>query len=197
MHTTTNFRKHTSSNPIQKYFIERFYASIFESVRTINPTTILDAGCGEGFMLERFRRLGIGTTLLGVDVSQDAIAIGQKLHPHLTIGYGDIYRLAYQDDSFDLVICSEVLEHLQYPDKAMAELVRVSKKYCLLSVPHEPFFTIVNFIRGKNWSRWGNDEGHINHWTKSAFISFVSFWFDKYSHSEAFPWQIVTCKVKN
>ena len=146
-------------------------------------------------MLERLRRWGIGTALIGVDISHNALSIGKNLHPHLAIGHGDIYDLPYKDDSFDMVICSEVLEHLAFPAKAMEELVRVSKKYCLLAVPHEPYFTIANFLRGKNWSTWGNDKGHINHWTAGNFKSFTTTWFFSQQFRQTFPWQIIWGQV--
>lgn len=195
MKSTSNYRKHTSTNPVQKYLIKRFYKAIFEIVRTLKPATILEAGCGEGFMLERLKQWGIGTTLFGVDISGDAIAIGKKLHPNLNLLRGDIYSLPFKDDSFDLVICCEVLEHLLYPIKAMDEIVRVSKKYCLLSVPQEPYFTLANFLRGKNWSHWGNDPGHINHWTADNFNLFVTSWFVNHTNRQAFPWQIVSGQI--
>jgi SAM-dependent methyltransferase len=100
--------------------------------------------------------------------------LGKKDHPHLILKQVSIYELPYKDNSFDLVICTEVLEHLDDPQKALQEMVRVSKKYLLLSVPNEPIFMLSNFLRGKNWSRWGNDIEHINHWSSSSFQSFVS-----------------------
>ena len=53
------------------------------------------------------------------------------------------------------------------------ELMRVTRQYCLLSVPHEPFFCIANFLRGKNLTRLGNDIEHVNHWGKVSFVRFL------------------------
>ena len=49
------------------------------------------------------------------------------MYPSISIKQGDIYALPYNDNSFDLVICSEVLEHLEHPEKALTEVIRVSK----------------------------------------------------------------------
>jgi len=81
--------------------------------------------------------------------------------------------LPYKDNAFDLVLCTEVLEHLDDPQKGLKELVRVSKKYLVISVPNEPFFMFAQLVRGKNWSRFGNDIEHINHWTMFGFPQFV------------------------
>ena len=119
------------------------------------------------------------------------------MHPKLTLKEGTIYALPYKDNSFDLIICSEVLEHLEHPDKALEELQRVSKKYVALSVPNEPIFMISNFLRGKNWSRWGNDIEHINHWSTRKFAKFVSKEFSIVEVKRSFPWTIVIAKKKD
>ena len=91
-----------------------------------------------------------------------------------------------------MVICTEVLEHLENPELALMELKRVSKKYILLSVPNEPFFMLANLLRGKNISRWGNDIEHINHWSFWSFQSFIkSKGVNIAKKFFPFPWTIV------
>lgn len=116
---------------------------------------------------------GVGKKIEGVEYSQEAIKLGKKLFPNLTFKEGSAYELPYEDSSFDLVVCTEVLEHLDQPAKVLNEVLRTSKKYVLISVPNEPFFMLGNFMRGKNLSRLGNDPGHINHWTIATFLSFL------------------------
>src|SRR5579872_1370402 len=171
---TDNYRRHTHRNPIQKFLIWNFTRIFLKRAKKLRPQTVLDAGCGEGVFLWKLKQAGIGKKIEGIEYSQEAIAIAKKNHPTLSIKQGDIYKLPYPSNSFDLVICIEVLEHLEYPEKALSELERVSKKHCIISVPNEPLFMIANFIRGKNWSRWGNDIEHINHWSFVSFRKFVS-----------------------
>lgn len=169
----TNFVKHTSKNPIQKFLINNFYRTLVTLVKTLGPKTILDAGCGEGFTMDRLSKNGIGDKIEGVEYSKDAILLGKKHFPNLIFKEGSAYDLPYKDNSFDLVVCTEVLEHLDEPRKALKELIRVSGKYVAVSVPNEPFFMLGNFIRGKNLSHFGNDPGHINQWTIISFINFL------------------------
>lgn len=190
--TTDNYKKHTHKNPIQRYLIANFYKGFIEEVKSKKPKTILDVGCGEGFTLELLHDKKIGEKLEGVDFLKTAIEIGKKERPFLTLKEGTIYKLPYKDNSFDLVICSEVLEHLEDPKKALEELHRVTKKYIVLSVPNEPWFMMANFIRGKNWSRWGNDIEHINHWSTGAFTKFVSKKFKILSVRRPFAWTLLT-----
>jgi len=190
MKTTTNFEKHTSKNPLKQFFFNNFEKNLISLIAPLNPQKILDAGCGEGFTLSKFYELKIGQNLEGIDASYDAIGIGKKLYPYLDIKVGDIYNLPYPDNSFDLVTCMEVLEHLENPGKALSEVERVSSKYVLLTVPNEPLFTIFNY------TRWGQDIGHINKWSSSLFEKFIT------NHSSLiikevchpFPWTMILAK---
>lgn len=165
METTDNYRKHTSKNPLKIVFSANFKRDLISLIAPLNPQKILDAGCGEGFTLQSLYELKIGKTLEGIDFSKEAIEIGKKQYPHLNIKTGDIYNLPYKDNSFDLVICTEVLEHLENPQNAINELKRVSSKYILFTVPNEPWWMLFNF------TKWGRQKeiGHINHWSSSSF----------------------------
>jgi ubiquinone/menaquinone biosynthesis C-methylase UbiE len=171
MELTTNYKKHTSSNLIQRFLLARFNQRLVECVRVANPNNILDAGCGEGFTMTLLTEAGIQAAMTGIDFSDEAIAIARTTAPDLAISKASIYELPFKKSSFDLVICSEVLEHLENPDTAIAEITRVSKKYVLVSVPNEPYFQIANFLRGKYPRTFGNHPEHINHWSSDAIVS--------------------------
>lgn len=123
--------------------------------------------------MDKLSKFGVGKKIEGVEHSKDAITLGQKLFPNLNFREGSAYELPYKDNSFDLVVCTEVLEHLDHPAKVLSEILRTSRRYVLISVPNEPFFMLGNFMRGKNLSRLGNDPGHINHWTIVTFLNFL------------------------
>ena len=173
MNTTDNYKKHTHKNPIQRLLLWNFFKNLLGLISEKKVDSILDVGCGEGFTLNRLKEHGIGKRLEGIEYLKDAIELGKKTYPHVKITEGSIYDLPYKDNSFDLVLCTEVLEHLDNPSKALEELIRVSKQYLVVSVPNEPFFMFAQFVRGKNWSRFGNDIEHINHWTMLGFSKFV------------------------
>ncbi|MBI2031971.1 MAG: class I SAM-dependent methyltransferase [Candidatus Levybacteria bacterium] len=193
MEKTDNFRKHTSQNPLQKFLIDNFYKNLISVIKDLKINSVLDVGCGEGFTLNKLYENKIGKKLEGVDFLETAIELGKKTHPHLILNQGDIYKLKYQDNAFDLVMATEVLEHLEDPRKGLKELIRVSKKYILLSVPNEPFFMGANFLRGKNITRLGNDIEHIHHWTAKRFEQFTTnnsqSTIKKVRHP--FPWTIL------
>ncbi len=194
---TDNFKKHTSKNFLQRWLINNFYDVLISIVTKLNSESILDVGCGEGFTLSLLAKKNVDKTLEGIDSSVVAINIGKTLFPKISLKTGDIYNLPYEHDSFELVICSEVLEHLEDPGRALQELKRVSKKYCLFSVPNEPIFRLANFFRGKNISRWGNDIEHINHWSIHEFSDFIGGKLKILEKRLPFPWIMVLAKKNN
>jgi SAM-dependent methyltransferase len=78
---------------------------------------VLDAGAGEGSYRDRFREHRYVTADLGIgDARWDYSRLGTVC---------DLHRLAYRDASFDAVIATQVLEHLRWPDRFLAEVRRV------------------------------------------------------------------------
>jgi trans-aconitate methyltransferase len=64
---TTNYRKHTSGNRLQRRLIDRFHARLTAIVKGLHPETILDVGCGEGFVAESFLRAMPAVSITGFD----------------------------------------------------------------------------------------------------------------------------------
>jgi ubiquinone/menaquinone biosynthesis C-methylase UbiE len=195
MPETSNYQKHVNTNPIQKTLINNFYKSFFKMIKPLRSRTVLDVGCGEGITLKKLEEKKIGKNNEGIDYSSTAIKIGKKIYPQLKLSKGDIYKLDFKDNSFDLLICTEVLEHLKDPAKAVEEMKRVTSKYILISVPNEPFFIMANFLRGKYLKRLGNHPEHINHWTASGLEKFLKkqgLSIVKSRHP--FAWSIVLAK---
>ena len=112
--------------------------------------------------------------ITAVDYFEEAVLKAQKSNPRkICFNQGDIYHLACENQAFQIVMATEVLEHLEHPKEALAELVRVAQKYVIVSVPNEPFFCLGNLLSGKNICRLGNPIDHINHWTYYGFEKFI------------------------
>ncbi|MEA2101530.1 MAG: class I SAM-dependent methyltransferase [Thermodesulfobacteriota bacterium] len=110
-------------------------------------TRILDAGCGPGRHLgEAFRHMGVD--VIGIDMGMDDLITarntlnimrkeGQDGGGAYLTSRTDITNLPFGDSTFDIVICSEVMEHIPEHEKAAAELIRVLKpgRPLVVSVP--------------------------------------------------------------
>ncbi len=84
-----------------------------------------------------------------------------------------VETLEFADDEFELVAATEVLEHVDGPEQALAEMARVASAWLLVSVPHEPLWRALNMARGAYLRDFGNTPGHVNHWTARAFLGLL------------------------
>ena len=189
---TSNYRKHMSDNPVQRRLIDRFHEKITKIVTDLYPATLLDAGCGEGFVDDIFLKAMPALEITGFDVLEESIKLAQIRNPRGTFMVGDIYNIDAGDNSFDVVCSFEVMEHLHEPDRALAEMARVARRAVVLSVPHEPFFCLANAARGKNLDQTpkGSDPDHRNFWSREKFGRFVERELDVELLTGSMPWTI-------
>lgn len=186
-----NKQKHESKNPIQRALIGRFKQRAAELVRRAAPRTILDLGCGEGFMIEALLDAGIDAEFTGIDLSEQAIADAKaRVGARANFEVVDARKLVDDGRSFDMVMMLEVLEHIPDPAQMLPILKKLARSHVLLSVPWEPFFCGLNLMRGKNIARLGNDPEHVNHWTRHGFFRFLRPHFDVLATPGVFPWSM-------
>lgn len=161
----------------------------------------IELGCGEGFSTQRLREfLPKNVELQASEYVAELVPKAQKRNPKVKIIQESIYETTYQDNTFDLVFLLEVLEHLDYPDKALEELARIIKPdgYLVLGVPREPLWCTLNMARGKYLTHFGNTPGHLNHWPSFALKRFVTKNFGpvRVRHSPI-PWTQVLAQKKS
>lgn len=104
-------------------------------VEAVEGETVLDVGCGTGFLLDWLKQRRADLTLTGTDF---IIEPGTRTrHPDIRFVEGHVEQLPFEDASFDTVICTHVLEHILDFRGALAELRRVAGKRLILVVPRE------------------------------------------------------------
>jgi ubiquinone/menaquinone biosynthesis C-methylase UbiE len=191
---SSNYRKHTAANPLQRALIDRFHRKIVAEVSALAPRSFLDAGCGEGFVARLILEEMPDIDLTGCDLSASALAIARRSNPRAEFLPGSVAELPFPDKSFDVVGCFEVLEHLpaDLPRQALAEFARVARHAVVLSVPHEPYFHLANAARGKNLNvrPRGSDPDHHQLWTRAAFGAMVGEQLAVRKLHGSFPWTI-------
>ncbi len=183
--------KYTSKNPISRYLLNNFFDTLYHLVQPLNPTSLIDVGCGEGMTLTMLAPLLKNTTCQAVDLDSNEVADAKRNLPFVDVQVGSAYALPVADESVDLLICTEVLEHLDDPAAALKEFHRATSKYALLSVPREPIWRALNMMRGAYWKELGNTPGHLNHWSSGAFRQFVSPYFRVVDIRKPLPWTIL------
>ena len=196
---SSNYRKHTAANPLQRVLIDRFHRKIVAEVVARSPRTFLDAGCGEGFVARRILEAEPEIALTGCDVSGAALEMAASANVGARFVTGSIADLPFPDRSFDVVGCFEVLEHLpdDLPRQALSELARVARQAVVLSVPHEPLFSLANVVRGKNLDvrPRGSDPDHKQFWSRSGFGELVGEQLVVRRLVSSFPWTICVATV--
>lgn len=174
-----------------RHLVGRFLHRVSELAAVERPRRVLEVGCGEGIVLATLAARLPGTRLDGLEIDETALEEARNRCPGATLVRGDACAVPFDDQSFDLVVCLEVLEHLPEPARALRELRRVTRAGCLLSVPYEPYFRLGNLLRGKNVARLGDPTDHLQHWGPRGFTAFCGRELAVRVRTTAFPWLIV------
>lgn len=175
-----NYEKYMTKNPLKRKMVERLNEKIVNYIERLcteinkEKVKILDAGCGEGFISDLIDRNVENVQITGLEYTEEALKIARQMNQNITLIQGDIYSMPFEDHAFDIVLCTEVLEHLEKPDLALQELARVAEYTVFLTVPDEPWFCMGNLLALKNVSRLGNPIDHINHWTYRGFAKYIA-----------------------
>ncbi len=173
-----NLRKYQSANPLRRILVRRMQERVarlaLECCGRPGPVRVLDAGCGEGFNAAMLEKRMPGARIVLLDMSGEALEYARTLcSGHCEFRLGSVLELSFPEAAFDLVLCTEVLEHLEEPEQALSELLRVSSGRVLISVPEEPWFRAGNLLTLRNVRRLGNPPDHVNHWTYSGFRQWI------------------------
>lgn len=193
------FDKYGSNNPVVKWMMNGFERALSGLIAQARPASIHEIGCGEGYWVLRWNEQGIAAR--GCDFSAAVIDIARENSqsrglPPTLFRPRSIYDLCAGDDSADLVVCCEVLEHLENPEAGLKALQGVVERYLIISVPREPLWCALNLARGKYLSRWGNTPGHLQHWSEKGFIELVSRYFEVVEVRRPLPWTMLLCRPR-
>ncbi|WP_202552359.1 class I SAM-dependent methyltransferase [Ginsengibacter hankyongi] len=150
---------------IEQYLVPsrlEFYRSVIATAQQNDVTfyrkSIVDVGCGTGHLLSFLSENFPESNYSGIDFSEAALLIAKKTLPTAVFKKANIYEKL--NEKFDIVICTEVLEHLTNPDSALLNLLEGLKPggVCILSVPN---------------GRIDNYDGHINFWSPESWKIYI------------------------
>lgn len=148
-------------NIMNQYEVTKRMKVVFDELlpKSLKDKGILDAGCGTGlFSAEAVKRGGKVTSLdLGEKLLKE---VSKKCKSKLVVG--SVTDIPFKDNSFDIVICTEVIEHTDDPIKAISELCRVVKpggqliittpvKIWKFAVPIANFLKVRKYHALENW----------------------------------------------
>ena len=185
--------KYSTHNPVVRLLMGRFIAKVLGHVEDSKPKSVLDIGCGEGVITEMIGRQFPNGMVVGTDIDEGLLYKGTSSDVNNLV-VSEMPFHCFQPNSFDLVIMTEVLEHLEQPKAALKAISKITKGYALITVPHEPIWRIENMLRLKYLKDWGNTPGHIQHFSKGSFYRLLEEVFSEVRVSTSFPWLVAICR---
>ena len=191
------YDKYRSRNPLARRLMESFLEAFDVLSAAAGVSAAYEAGCGEGQLSFRMARRGVAVR--ASDISERLVreANRQAEADGLPARFecASIYDLTALDAGGELVVCCEVLEHLDDPAAALEVLANLARPYLLASVPREPLWRALNVARGAYWRRCGNTPGHVNHWSTAGFLRFLESRFEVVAVRTPLPWTMALCRV--
>lgn len=167
-------RYHKSPNPIVRFIERRRVGEIIRFLDARNFDRVIELGCGAGNIMEK---IGSAKELWGIDLSDFMLELAQQKKYKVPVKFvkANIEELPKKitDSKFDKIYCSEVLEHVENPDKVLGQIKRIAKKdsIVVVSVPNEKLINKIKMILQKlrlfalffpNISKKMDDEWHLH-----------------------------------
>ena len=193
---TRNLDKYERGQGIEARLLARFRRRLEAEVTALSPSSLLDAGCGEGVVTAWLADALPGAQITGADGRDDALEDLRRRSPRVRAVHADLYDLPFADGEFDVVVSTEVLEHLERPRDAVRELARVARTHVVVTVPHEPFFRGGNLARGRYVGRLGSTPGHLNTWGRRGLVGLLRPEVESVRWFSVFPWQAAVAPVR-
>lgn len=144
------------------------YIHSYQIIKTLSHlefNSLLDVGCSEGYKGALARHL-LGVEARNSDLSPEACKLSKKIF-NVDADPADMHDLPYSNEQFDVVTCSESLEHVTDYKKAVRELLRVAKKAVLITVPHDPLEEVQKNI--ELTEKGEAHHAHIHHFDNGHF----------------------------
>ncbi|MEW6041657.1 MAG: class I SAM-dependent methyltransferase [Elusimicrobiota bacterium] len=133
-----------SKNFIRKKFEELRIKHILKLCGDVRNKKILDAGAGDGFILEKIQ----SSDKWGIDISEKRISRARKRDPKATLRVEDLHKTSFPDNYFDSVICADVIEHVGKPAVMVEEMLRITKDrgFIVFLFPNEIMFIFMRVL---------------------------------------------------
>ncbi|MCR9165786.1 MAG: class I SAM-dependent methyltransferase [Nannocystaceae bacterium] len=185
-----HYDKYGTRNPIARALMSGFIGAATSLYRLAAADTVLEVGCGEGELAQTLLASGPAPSRFEI-TDLDIGRVPSELPAPLQARQASVYELPYADDAFDLVVCCEVLEHLEDPEQGLREVARVAKHRVLLSTPWEPMWRAMNMARGKYLTDLGNTPGHVQHFTRRGLVELASKHLSILQRRRPLPWTML------
>lgn len=171
---------YSSKNPLVKYVHVGRLRKILGLIPKRKNMKILDAGCGEGQLLSMVtKKFGLfNLKLYGTDITPTSLESAKKRIENAEFSLQDLRDLDYKDEFFDVIMCTEVIEHVPDYKKVLKEFERILKKggILIISFPNEFLWNVSRFFLGRKPIK---NPDHYNSFSPTIMIKEVNLNFKK------------------
>jgi len=193
------YDKYGTSNPIARRLMRGFEGAFVELVEATGAAAVHEVGCGEGHLAVLLSRRvpSVRASDFSRQVIEEARRLTAPSGAEIEFLVADVYDLDPGRHGAELVVCCEVLEHLERPQEALERLAALARPWLLVSVPWEPLWRVLNIARGKYLAAAGNTPGHLNHWTRRGFLRLLGRHVDVVEVRTPLPWTMALCRARS
>jgi 2-polyprenyl-3-methyl-5-hydroxy-6-metoxy-1,4-benzoquinol methylase len=193
------YDKYGTSNPVARRLMAGFMSQLDELAERTGAREAHEVGCGEGELAIRLAQRGI--QMRGTDafhqVLEEARRRATSAGVEIDFEAVPVEELDPDRHAAELIVCCEVLEHLDDPERALDVLAGLARPWLIASVPREPLWRALNLARLSYVGELGNTPGHLNHWSKRDFVRFLTRRFEVGEVRNPTPWTMVLCRVQS
>jgi len=191
--------KYGTSNPIARRLVSGFMSELDELVERTGAREAHEVGCGEGELAIRLAQRGL--RVRGTDafpqVLEEARRRAGAAGVEIDFEATPVEALKPERHAAELVVCCEVLEHLEDSERALDVLAGLARPWLIASVPREPLWRALNLARLSYVGSLGNTPGHLGHWSKEGFVRFLTPRFEVIEVRTPMPWTVALCRVES
>jgi ubiquinone/menaquinone biosynthesis C-methylase UbiE len=171
-------KRHLERGPMRDYHYVEFPPAVrlFKTVNLIGKWVeedirLLDVGCGDATVISCLKR----GNLFGLDISHNILEMATD-DPRLRLIQAYSEKMPFRRSVFDVVVCLEVLEHVEDPKSVLREIRRIVKPggRVLISIPVASYWRIINFrLRGRP-ETYLDELEHITEYSRIRLKRFTS-----------------------
>jgi SAM-dependent methyltransferase len=191
------YDKYGTSNPVARRLMAGFLGGLAQLVERTGAREAHEVGCGEGELSIRLARRGL--RVRGSDafpeVLEEAGRRARAAEVAIEFEAVPVEALVPERHAAELILCCEVLAHLEDPEEALEVLATLARPWLIASVPREPLWRALNLARLSYIGDLGNTPGHLNHWSQRAFVRFLTRRFEVVQVLSPLPWTMALCRV--
>jgi len=161
---------YSSRNPLVRFVHNQRLRAVAQALPSGNGLSVLDADCGEGQLIALMHSLHPSYSFTGIDATDAAVRQARQRCLFADIAVGDIAKTAYADASFDVITCTEVIEHVPEYNEVFLEFRRLLRPggRLIITFPNETLWTAARVLLLRRPFRVAD---HVNSFTPKRIAS--------------------------